>query len=158
MSKPRKKYNPNKHRIDPNAAFTALRLSRPVQEESKVILSIGINTALGMFTKGIAQKCHFDTLAATVDLNMMLSQNIFQNAYSDEITKARNAMIRCKDRFHKTGKLGLDGEGYNAVKEAIAIHDQFVSEVTGAKILRFMKKRADHIVSGNFYKGVEVAA
>lgn len=156
--KPRKKYNPNKHRIDPNAAFKALKLSKPVQEERKVELSTGINIALGMFTKGKAEKCHFDTLASTVDLAMMLSQNIFENAYSDEITKGRDAMIRCKDRFYKTGKLGLDGEGYIAVKEAIAIHDQFMDGVTGAEVMKFMKKRADHIKSGNFYKNERIAA
>lgn len=157
MNKKRtKKFNPKKHSVVVNSAFLAISLSKPISENSKSQLSIGILTALDAFTKGHAEKCHFDTLAATVDLSMMLAKNLFQNAYIDEITEAREGMIRCKDRFINTGKLGFDGEALNSIKFVIQLHDEQLSQVTGAEVLAFMKARANHIRSGNFYRNAEV--
>jgi hypothetical protein len=144
--------------IDRNAVFNAINLSKPISESAKSQLAIGINVALDAFAKGYAQKNHFDTLASTVDLAMMLSNTLFEGAYMAEINLARDAMIRCRERFAKTGKLGLDGEGYNAIKFAIQLHDEQLNNVTGAEVMKFMEKRAQHIRSGNYYRGPEVRA
>lgn len=153
MKKPRKKYNPNKHAVNPNAAFDAINLSRPVDDSRIDRLEIGIRTSLDAFTKGVADKAHFDTLASTVDLSMMIDKTIFGGVFFDHINHARDAMIRCRERFARTGKLGLDGEGLNAIKAAIEIHAEQLKQVTGAELLKFLKTREQHIRSGNYYKG-----
>jgi hypothetical protein len=156
MKKRNKKYQPKA--IDRNAAFNAINLSKPVSENAKSQLAIGIHTALEAFTNGVAEKVHFDTLASTVDLTMMMSQTLFERAYWDEINEARDAMIRCRERFARTGKLGLDGEGITAIKFAIELHEEQLSNVTGAEVMKFMETRAQHIRSGNFYRSERVAA
>jgi hypothetical protein len=156
MKKRNKKYNPERHSKDKLAAFHAINLSMPVSDNAKSQLLIGIHTALKAFTNGVAEKVHFDTLASTVDLTMMMSKSLFEMAYWEEINYARDAMIRCRERFARTGKLGLDGEALNAIKFVIQLHDEQLSQVTGAEVLAFMKARANHIRSGNFYRGAEV--
>jgi hypothetical protein len=153
MKKRSKKYNPNKVRVNPNSAFETITLSRPVSEDKRNKLDIGILGAIDAFTRGKAEKVHFDTLATTVDVCMMMSQNTFKRAYIEEINAARDGMIRCRERFNKINKLGLDGEALRAVKTLRIIHSEFIENVTGAEVKQFVNKRSDFIRSGNFYRG-----
>ena len=147
-----KKYNPNKLAINVNSAFDAINLSKPVSVYSQAKLNEAIHGALEAITKGIGEPTHFDVLASTVDIVFMMSINLFQNAYADEIQQARQAMFRLKDRFHAHGVFGFDGEGYQAIKEIIAIHDDVMKNVTGAEMMQFMKARKVAIDNGNFYR------
>ena len=156
MKKRTKRYNPNKHALNPNAAFDAINLSRPVNDERIGRLEIGIRTSLEAFVDGVAKKDHFDTLASTVDLSMMMANTLFEGAYIYNINLARDAMIRCRERFARTGKLRLDGNGFQDLKYAIEIHQAQLKQVTGAELLKFLKTREHHIRSGNYYRGAEV--
>lgn len=147
-----KKYNPKNHSINFNLVYEAISQSSLVGEEAKERLEIGIRSALLAFTNGVATKQHFDTLASTVDLTVMASATLFDNAYMDDIQNARQAMIRCRERFIKTGKMGLDGEGLTAIKQIIEIHNELINHVTGGEVLKFLQVRDQHIKSGNFYR------
>ena len=151
MKKRTKKYSPKP--VSANSVFRVIRLSKPVQEDSKKMLNEQIHSALLAITRGVGEPSHFDVLASTVDVVFLMSENLFDKAYKDEIDEARQAMFRLKDRFHKHDKFSFDGEGYNAIKEIVMIHDEMMNQVTGNEMLTFMKARADAINSGNFYRG-----
>lgn len=155
MKKRTKRYNPNKHKTDPNCAFNAINLSKPVSDTAKAELITGIHLAIKAFASGCANPSNFDALAQTVDLSMMLSQNIFEHAYMDEILDAREAMFECKERFMRTGKFGFSGTGFNAVKFVAELHEEQLNHITGAEVIKFLEKRRDHIRSGNYYKGTQ---
>ena len=155
MKKRNKKYNPEKRRVIADSAFRVIRLAQPIADDSKTMLNEQIHGVLLAITKGVGKPEHFDVLASTVDIVFMMSMNLFDNAYADEITAARQAMFRLKDRFHRHGVFGFDGEGYNAIKALITIHDEVMNNVTGDEMLRFMRARANAIKSGNYYKGSE---
>ena len=146
-----KKYSPKSVKVD--SAFTTIRLAKPITDSSKDLLNEQIHSALLAITKGVGKTEHFDILASTVDIVYMISMNLFNNAYKDEIEAARKAMIRLKDRYIKYTVFGFDGEGYQAVKDLINIHDEILNQVTGAEMLKFMKARSNAIKSGNYYKG-----
>jgi hypothetical protein len=151
--KPRKKYNPNKHRVSVDSYLRTIRLSKPIADDSKTMLNEQIHAALLAITKGIGTPSHFDVLASTVDIVFMMSMNLFDNAYADEITAARQAMFRLKDRFHRHGTFGFDGVGYQAIKELLAIHEEILNSVTGNEMLTFMGARQKALAGGNYYKG-----
>ena len=153
-----KKYNPIKHIIRRDSLYRTIILSKPVTEDSKILLNEQIHAALLAITSGVGTPSHFDVLASTVDIVFMMSMNLFDNAYADEITAARQAMFRLKDRFQRHGVFGFDGEGYNAIKALITIHDEVMNNVTGDEMLRFMRARANAINSGNYYRGEGIAA
>ena len=157
MKKRTKKYNPNKHAINPNSAFDVINLVKPVGEKSKERLALDAYLALDAFKKNAADKSHFDVLASTVDLAMMVSKTIFENAFMDEVMEAREAMIRCKDNFIRTEKLELDDEGYSAIAYVIEIYFEQLNHLTGAEVTKFIKTRVLNIRSGNYYKSAEVA-
>jgi hypothetical protein len=151
--KPRKKYNPNKHRVSVDSYLRTIRLAKPIDDESKALLNEQIHAALLAITKGVGNVEHFDVLASTVDITFMMSMNMFDNAYADEIDDARQAMFRLKDRYHKFGTFGFDGVGYQAIKELLAIHDEILNSVTGNEMLTFMGARQKALAGGNYYRG-----
>ena len=150
MKKRTKKYTPRP--ININVMADTINLSKPVSISSQARLNEAIHGALEAITKGIGEPVHFDVLASTVDIVFMMSMNLFQDAYAEEILRARMSMFRLKDRFHAHGVFGFDGEGYQAIKELIAIHDDVMKNVTGAEVLQFMSARKNAITSGNFYR------
>lgn len=152
MKRRNKKYNPNKHHRYADTVFRTIRLSKPIQEDSKDMLNKQIHAALLAITKGAGEPCHFDVMASTVDVVFMMGMNLFNNAYEAEIGAARQAMFELKDNFHKFGKFAFTGQGYQSIKELIAIHDEMLNQVTGAEMLAFMNARANAINNGNFYK------
>ncbi len=151
--KPRKKYNPNKHRVSVDSYLRTIRLAKPIDDESKALLNEQIHAALLAITKGVGNVEHFDVLASTVDITFMMSMNLFDNAYAEEIDDARQAMFRLKDRYHKFGTFGFDGVGYQAIKELLAIHEEILNSVTGNEMLTFMGARQKALAGGNYYKG-----
>ena len=151
-----RKYNPNKHRVSADAYLRTIRLAKPIDEESKALLNEQIHAALLAITKGVGGTEHFDVLASTVDMVFMMSMNLFDNAYAEEIDDARQAMFRLKDRFNRHGTFGFDGVGYNAIKELVAIHDEILNSVTGNEMLTFMGERQKALAAGNYYRGAGV--
>ena len=103
QKKRNKAFNPNKHRVVLNAAFKTINLAKPVTDEAKVKFNEQIHGAIEAITKGAGETWHFDVLASTVDVVFMMAMNLFNNAYQFEIGRARMAMFRLKDRFHKHG-------------------------------------------------------
>ena len=156
MKKRTKRYNPNKHAVNPNSAFEAINLVKPVRDDSKDRLALDAHFALKAFTSGVANKAQFDVLAYTVDMAMILSKNIFENAHMEDITAAREGVIRCKDGFIDTEKFHIDGQGRIDIAAAIEIFTEQLNHVTGAEVINFTKARDNHIRSGNFYRGKEV--
>ena len=154
--KPRKKYNPNKHRVSVDSYLRTIRLSKPIAEDSKVLLNEQIHAALLAITSGVGRTEHFDVLASTVDIVFMMSSNLFGNDCAEDIEEARKAMFRLKDRFHKFGSMGFDGEGYQAIKKLIIIHDEVMNNVTGSEMLQFMQARQKALAAGNVYQGAVV--
>ena len=155
MSK-RKQYKPRA--INPNAIHDTIRLVMPVSEYSREKLELDARLAVEAFTDGVAEYAHFNILASTVDLAIMLDKKWFQGAYHAMIENARQGMIRCKNRLIRTNALGLDGEGYNDIKHVIEIYAEQLKQVTGAEVVKMMKAREQHIRSGNYYHGERIAA
>ena len=153
MKKRNKAYNPNKRRLNPNSAFDAIRHSMPLPGSAKSKLLLHVHVAIDAFSKGMADTYSFDVLASTIDLCEIMRVNVFQGAYNKEIHAARLGMLRAKERYSSTGRMGLDGEAFNAVKVLAEIHEQMLNQVTGHELMQFIEKRTNNIRSGNFFKG-----
>ena len=147
MKKRTKKYMPRA--IKPHSFLDAIHLSQPVSAHAKTTLDMGIRTALLAFTQGVATRQHYNTLASTIDLCLIASANLFHDAYQDELYAARSAMLRTSERFSRTNKLGFDGQGLAEIKQAIAIHNELLNNVTGAEVLSMMKARQSQCNSGH---------
>ena len=154
MSKKRnKKYHPKP--VNPLAFEQTVRLVKPVEEESKIKLSLDNHAAIEAFARGAADKAHFDCLASTVDVTLLMLNNLFEGAddLKAEVKEGWAGMVRARDRYKETEKLGLDGQAYSAMKRVCDIYDEVVNNVTGAELVGFYRARDFAIKNGNYYKG-----
>lgn len=148
-----KRYNPNKHRINPNSAYDAIRHSQPLPKDAKNTLLLQVHMAIEAFRNGVADTYQFDILASTVDLCELIRNNVFNGAYTTEVHNARLGMLRTRDRYTKNKVMGLDGPAMTAVKILADIHEQMLNQITGHELMQFIEKRTNNIRGGNFYKG-----
>ncbi len=153
-----KKYNPNNHRRDSQAIDRAISLVLPLEEDAKQTLLLDVHSAISAFTAGQAQRKHFDILASTVDVSMMILINLFKDseALREEVKLGWEGMVRARQRYkHTDGRLGLDGAAFNAIKRVCEIYEAIINDVTGKELLDFYRAREIAIEKGNYYKGDE---
>lgn len=155
MKKRNKSYKPKQ--VNPMSFDMAIRMVKPVEDDTKVRLSLDNHSAIEAFRNGVADKCHFDTLASTVDVTLLMLNNLFAEAndLKAEVMQGWQGMVRARERYKKTQKLGLDGEALTAIKRVCEIYEEAISQVTGAELLAFYRARELAIKGGNFYKGDE---
>lgn len=151
-----KKYNPKNHRRDPSSVDMVIRLVKPLEEDTKQSLLLDIHSAIIAFDARKAKRKHFDILACTVDVSMLILINLFENseALREEVKLGWEGMVRARHRFTRTdGRLGLDDAGFEAIKRVCAIYEAIIDNVTGKELLDFYRARQIAISRGNYYKG-----
>lgn len=153
-----KKYNPIKHAVNQNCVFDAISQSMPISKAKRDRLMLGIYTAFEALVKGKATTTQFNVISSTIDLSIMMSQNLFNCANMVFLFDGRDALIRCKKRYLKSRRLGFEGFGITALRLAIMEHEDQLGLVTEFEYLQFAKKRDDHLRSGNYYKASESQA
>lgn len=133
----------------------AIRLTKPIDDKAKMKLSIDNHVAIEAFAKGVADKAHFDTLASTVDVSLLLLNGLFEDekTLKAEVKHGWLGMVRARERFKTASKLGLDGQALTAMKRVCEIYDALIENVTGAELLSFYAARESAIRSGNYFKG-----
>lgn len=153
MKKRNKKYKPKP--INIKAHETAVKLVKIVDSDASATLSLNNHVAIEAFSKGVADKGHFDTLASTVDVTLLMLNGLFDDAadLKAEVRQAWLGMVRARDRYKTTNKLGLDGQAFTAVKCVCDIYDEVINNVTGAELMAFYRARHLAIQGGNYYKG-----
>lgn len=153
MKKRNKKYKPKP--INIKAHETAIKLVKPVNGEAKQTLSLDNYTALEAFAKGVARKGHFDTLASTVDVTLMLLNSLFEGSHELqlEVKQGWLGLVRARERYKTIEKIGLDGPAYKALERVCQIYDEVIENVTGYELMAFYRARDEQIAKGNYYKG-----
>ena len=63
--------------------------------------------------------------------------------------EAQKALLEAKERYDKTGKMGLSGTGIKAIKELWEYHDLQRTSVARSEYERMIKKTANNIRSHN---------
>lgn len=153
-----KKYNPSNHRRDPQAIDRAISLVLPLEEDAKQTLLLDVHSAIIAFDARRAKRKHFDILASMVDVSMLILINLFKDSESlrEDVKLGWEGMVRARKRFVRTdGRLGLDEDGFDAIKRVSEIYEAIINHVSGKELLDFYRAREIAIEKGNYYKGDE---
>lgn len=125
-------------RVDRNGALSLIAKRQadkmPLTEERQKNVVIAYHNAINAMTNGYADKVHFDTLAYALNIGGVLAANGIGEEYAELIPPAKAALNRCRDRWEKTGKFGLDGEGLQAIKDVADLHRAQMEVTTLAEL------------------------
>lgn len=136
-----KKHRNKKYRQRPvsliggiGAIIGNLRRTTALPPERQANVVIAYHTSIDAITGGRAQKNHFDTIVYALNIGTILAQNGIGTEYLDLIGPAKEAMLRCKERYLKTGRFGLDGEGLQAVRAVAGLHEAQIEVATHGEL------------------------
>lgn len=106
----------------------------PLSDERQANVVIAYHTSIDAITGGYAQKNHFDTIVYALNIGSILAQNGIGTEYMDLIGPAKEAMLRCKERYLQNGRFGLDGEGLQAVRAVAGLHEAQIEIATQGEL------------------------
>ena len=106
-------------------------------------------SALDAITKGIGTVQDWHTLTEVLNLSETMARNGVGPEVLPVCEKAQKALHEAALRFQKTGKLGLTGEGIQAVRELIQYADLQQSSISRSEFERYIQKTKNYIKSNN---------
>jgi hypothetical protein len=106
-------------------------------------------SALDAITKGMGTIQDWHTLTEVLNLSETMARAGVGPEVLPVCETAQKALHEAALRFQKTGKLGLTGEGIQAVRELIAFADLQQSSISRSEFERYIQKTRDYIKSNN---------
>jgi hypothetical protein len=107
-------------------------------------------SALEAMTKGQGTVTDWRTLVDVLNLSeTMARHNIGKDEVLPVCQKAQDALHQSAERYQKTLKMGLSGEGIKAVRDLIQYADLQQSSISRSEFERYIKKTKDYIKSNN---------
>ena len=106
-------------------------------------------SALDAITKGIGTVQDWHTLTEVLNLSETMARAGVGPEVLPVCEKAQKALHEAALRFQKTGKLGLTGEGIQAVRELVQYADLQQSSISRSEFERYIQKTKNYIKSNN---------
>jgi len=107
-------------------------------------------SALEAMTKGHGTVTDWRTLVDVLNLSEMMARNgIGKNEVMPICQKAQDALHKAAERYQSTMKMGLSGQGIQAVRDLIEYADLQQSSISRSEFERYIQKTINFIKSNN---------
>jgi hypothetical protein len=105
-------------------------------------------TALDAFTRGHARLQEWHELAALNNITQTLAGKGIGYEAMEAAHRAETALIEAAERFQRTGRMGLSGEGIKALRDVIEYHDLQRSSISRGEYEKAIRLTTDRVRSG----------
>ncbi|MDP3425524.1 MAG: hypothetical protein Q8S32_17420 [Burkholderiaceae bacterium] len=120
----------NKGRRDPGAWLQAIGMQQPLTQEQIDDLGLAVHLAIERLRTGNPIEGDWHTLAAAVNVSMVLCEKGVGAELMPDILTAQDALLRIFDRHTATGRWAFDGPAYKALTRAVEIHEAHAAAIT----------------------------
>lgn len=120
----------NKGRRDPGAWLQAIGMQQPLTQDQRDDLGLAVHLSLERIRTGSGEARDFHTLAAAVNVSLVLCERGIGPEYLDDVIAAQDALLRMLARQRRTGRWGFDGSGYATLARAVELHEAQVGGIT----------------------------
>lgn len=124
----RSKYRP--YRCDPGAWAHAIGMTQPMTDDQLTDLGMAVHTSIERMRIGHGIELDWHTLAAAVNVSLVLCERGIGAEYLDDIKTAQDALIDILERHRRTGRWAFHGSGYVALARAVQIHEAQLANIT----------------------------
>lgn len=126
----RGKHFKGKGRRDPRAWLQAIGMQQPLTQEQQDDLGLAVHLAIERLRVGAPIDGDWHTLAAAVNVSMVLCEKGVGREHLDDVLAAQDALLRIFDRHAKIGRWAFDGQAYTELTRAVAIHEAHAAAIT----------------------------
>lgn len=117
-------------RVDRGAWMQAIGMQQPLTQDQVDDLGLAVHLAVERLRIGQLIEGDWHTLAAAVNVSMVLCEKGVGPEYLGDIIKAQDALLRIFDRHAATGRWAFDGPAYTALTRAVEIHEAHAGAIT----------------------------
>ena len=104
-------------------------------------------SAIDAMTKGMGTPHDWRWLADVLNIAETMAKHGIGPEVLPYCEDAQKALLEAKERFDKTGKMGLSGAGIKAIKELWEYHDLQRTSVARSEYERMIQKTMNHVRS-----------
>ena len=104
-------------------------------------------SAIDAMTKGMGTPHDWRWLADVLNISETMAKHGIGPEVLPYCEDAQKALLEAKERFDKTGKMGLSGTGIKAIKELWEYHDLQRTSVARSEYERMIQKTMNHVRS-----------
>lgn len=104
-------------------------------------------TAIDAMTKGMGTPHDWRWIADFLNIAETMAKNGIGPEVLEHCEKAQEALLEAKQRYDKTGKMGLSGAGIRAVKDLWEYHDLQRTSVARSEYEKMIQKTMNNIRS-----------
>jgi hypothetical protein len=151
----RKKKGRSIYAADPTAGFAAIEKCSPLVKPQVTSLGVAYWSALTAMIIGHGNEEHFHTLAAVINIGMVLNENARQQTINEEVGQlfidAQMALMNCWRRHSEGKAFGFSGTELQQMRDALHHHDVQIKATSQRKMLQTIKevirrKEAGHVL------------
>ena len=124
----------------------------PLREDQ--ISDLGRNYWLSFtnLTQGSASFESWENCVGSLNMGLVLAEKVFEGQGEDEMVAALDGLFKAKQRGDKTGRYRLDGDGIQAVRISLEIHDQQMKLAHRREIVDAIATVKQRVEDGNVYQ------
>ena len=127
-----------KYSADPMAMFKVINKIEPFTPAELLRLELPVRLSFEALRTGAGTESDFHDLCAAINTSMVRSEAVDPLCEQTAIA-ARDALMRCWNRFERTGKLGFDGPGLSEVEAGIDLHEQLCRLSTPLQMIEALR-------------------
>lgn len=148
----RKRCNRMQRRVDPHAGLHALSMQHPLDAQQRADLGVALRVNLETVRTGKAPEQAFHTLAAAVNVSLILCERNIGAEHIAAIKQAQAALLRLWQRGKSTGRWVFDGSGWQDVSHAIDLHEAQLAHISRREASEAMREVMRRINRGDVFE------
>lgn len=130
----------------------AREIALPLDPHAMTDLGIAYWAAFHQMLHGSAREEDWAMVTCSLNVAMVLCEQGFGAEYEPYLVKALDGAFRSKVRADGLKVWRYDGEGINAIREALEVHDEQVKLATKGELRAAMQEVLHRIETGNVYQ------
>ena len=115
---------------DPSAWAHAIGMQQQLTDDQLTDLGKAVHTCILRLRTGHGIELDWHTLAAAVNVSLVLCERGIGAEYLDEVKTAQDALIEILQRHRRTGRWAFHGSGYVALTRAVELHEAQLANIT----------------------------
>ena len=127
-----------KYSADPMAMFKVINKIEPFTPAELLRLELPVRLSFEALRTGAGTESDFHDLCAAINTSMVRSEAVDPLCEQTAIA-ARDALMRCWNRFERTGRFGFDGPGLSEVEAGIDLHEQLCRLSTPLQMIEALR-------------------
>ncbi len=139
-------------RIDPTAGLHAITMLHRLDTTQQTDLGVALRVSLEAIRTGRATEQEFHTLAACINVSLVLCERGVAADYMPAVKLAQAGLLRLFKRGNSAGRWVFDGPGMHDVMHGIDLHEAQLATVTRKEAADAMREVIRRIDRGDVFQ------